>query len=48
MGRFLGVGMLPMGTFSSPTPATLVLEVWDLHPKVGLGMLINLMYNMSM
>ena len=48
MGWLLGHGMLPTGTFSSPASASSVVEVRDLHPEVGLGMLINLIYNMSM
>ena len=46
MGWFLGLGMLPTGTFSSPASASSVVEVRDLHHEVRLGMLINLVYNM--
>ena len=48
MGWFLGLGMLLTVTFSSLTSASSVVEVRDLHSEVRLGMLINLVYNMSM
>ena len=46
-GWFLGLGMLPTGTFSSPASASSVVEVRDLHHQVGLEMGIIFMYNMS-
>ena len=48
MERFLGLVMLPTGTFASPASASSVIEVWDHHQKVQLGMPVNLVYNMSM
>ena len=48
IGWFQGLRMLPTATFLSLTPAMSAVEVRELHPEVGLGMLINLIYNMSM
>ena len=46
-GWFLGLGMLPTGTLSSPASASSVVEVRDLHREVGLDMAIIFVYNMS-
>ena len=47
MRWFLGLGMLPTGTFSSLTWGASVIEVLDLHHEVKLDMGIIFMYNMS-
>ena len=47
MCRF-GPGMLPTGTFSSPTSPASVVEFQDLHHEVGLDMGVISMYIMSM
>ena len=47
MRRFLALGMMAAGTFSSPASASSVKEVRDLHHEVRLDMGIIFMYNMS-
>ena len=47
MGWFLGLGMLPTGTFSSAASASSVVEVRDLPHEVGLSMRIIFMSIMS-
>ena len=47
IGEFLGLGMLPTGTFLLPVSATSVIEVRDLPHEVGLSMRNIFMYIMS-
>ena len=47
IGWFLGLGMRPTDTFSSPASASSVVEVRDLHHEVGLDMGTIFMHHMS-